>query len=83
MRREPTWRIPVGLLALLAALIVYGLIIARYVPEIVGAWPALLQTVVYLVLGLIWLLPLRRFLIWMETGRLSPPDGARADEQEP
>ena len=24
---------------------------------------------VYLVLGVIWLLPLRRFLIWMETGR--------------
>ncbi len=24
---------------------------------------------VYVVLGVIWLLPLRRFLIWMETGR--------------
>jgi hypothetical protein len=25
------------------------------------------------ILGLVWLLPLRRFLIWMETGRWSPP----------
>ena len=31
--------------------------------------PVWAQTVVYLVLGIAWLLPLRRFLIWMETGR--------------
>ena len=69
MRTEPTWRIPVGLLALLGVLIVYGLLIARYVPELIGDWPAVLQAVIYLGLGLLWLLPLRRFLIWMETGR--------------
>jgi hypothetical protein len=28
---------------------------------------------IYLALGLIWLLPLRRFLIWMETGSWSAP----------
>ncbi len=69
MRNEPTWRIPVGLLGLLFALAVYGLVIARYVPEVIGTWPTLLQTLVYVALGLAWLLPLRRFLIWMETGR--------------
>ncbi|MDE2620682.1 MAG: DUF2842 domain-containing protein [Sphingomonadales bacterium] len=69
MRQEPTWRIPVGVLALVAALAVYGLLIARYVPGLVGGWPALLQTPVYIVLGIIWIMPLRRFLIWMETGR--------------
>lgn len=69
MRTEPTWRIPVGLLGLLVGLIVYGVMVARYVPELIGSWPALAQAPVYLVLGLVWLLPLRRFLIWMETGR--------------
>ena len=69
MRTEPTLRIPLGILALLAALIVYALVIARYVPEIIGDWPTLAQGLIYLVLGLVWLLPLRRFLIWMETGR--------------
>ena len=68
MREDPTWRIPVGLLGLLLALTVYGLVIARYIPELIGGWSALAQTIVYLVLGLIWLLPLRRFLKWMETG---------------
>jgi hypothetical protein len=69
MRREPTWRIPVGLLGLLVVLTVYGLIIARYVPELIGGWPTLAQTVIYVVLGLLWLLPMKRFLAWMETGR--------------
>lgn len=69
MRDKPTWRIPVGLLGLLLGLTIYAIIVARYVPELIGGWPALAQAPVYLVLGLIWLVPLRRFLIWMETGR--------------
>lgn len=69
MRDQPTWRIPVGMLALLLGLTIYGLLIARYVPEVIGAWPALAQAPVYMILGVIWLLPLRQFLIWMETGR--------------
>lgn len=69
MRREPTWRIPVGVLALVVALTVYGLLIADYLAPIIGQWHALVQLPVYIVLGVVWLLPLRRFLIWMETGR--------------
>ena len=69
MRTQPTWRIPIGLLALLAALGIYGLLVARYVAPLIDGWHALIQTPVYILLGVIWLLPLRRFLIWMETGR--------------
>ena len=68
MRTEPTWRIPVGLLGLLLSLAIYAIVIARYVPEIVGDWPTLAQTAIYIVLGLIWLLPLGSFLKWMDTG---------------
>ena len=69
MRTEPTWRIPAGVIGLTIAIGAYCLLVARYVPELIGGWHALLQTPVYIVLGLVWLLPLRRFLIWMETGR--------------
>lgn len=69
MRREPTWRIPIGVLALVLALGIYGLLIANYLAPLIAAWPGLAQAPVYLVLGVIWLLPLKRFLIWMETGR--------------
>lgn len=74
MRKKPTWRIPVGILLLLAGLMVYAICIARFAPGLIGQWPIWAQTVVYVLLGLIWLLPLKRFLIWMETGRWSPPD---------
>lgn len=73
MRTEPTWRIPVGIIALLVALTIYGLAIANYVPAWIGHWPGLAQAPIYLILGVIWLLPLRRFLIWMESGSWSPP----------
>lgn len=74
MRDEPTGRIPLGIIGLCVALTIYAVIIARYAPEIIGGWPTLIQTAIYLVLGLIWLLPLGRFLIWMETGKWSAPD---------
>ena len=69
MRREPTWRIPVGVLGLVLGLVVYALAIAALVPRVIAGWPALAQMPIYLVLGLVWLLPLRPLLIWMETGK--------------
>jgi hypothetical protein len=69
MHREPSWRIPVGVLLLLTGLLAYGVMIARFIAPHIAGWSALLQLPIYAVLGVIWLLPLRRFLIWMETGR--------------
>lgn len=69
MRTTPTWRIPVGVLALLVGLLAYAGLVARFAAPWIAGWPALAQVPVYLALGVVWLLPLRRFLIWMETGR--------------
>ena len=69
MREQPTLRIPLGILGLLGALLAYGIAVATLLPPVIGGWPTLVQTLVYTVLGVIWLFPLRRFLIWMETGR--------------
>jgi hypothetical protein len=71
MREQPTWRIPVGVLLLIVALTVYGLVIAGLLAPLIAGWPALAQAPIYLVLGIVWILPLRRYLIWMETGRWS------------
>ncbi|KPF83462.1 MAG: DUF2842 domain-containing protein [Sphingomonadales bacterium] len=65
---QPTWRKPFGILALILALFGYALIVAGLSGPI-GKLPVLAQTLVYVILGTVWLLPLRRFLIWMETGR--------------
>jgi membrane protein YdbS with pleckstrin-like domain len=77
MRETPTWRIPFGIVSLFVLLMLYGVTIARYAPDIIGQWSGGAQTVVYVVLGLIWLLPLKRFLIWMETGRWSAPEAQK------
>ncbi|GAA0277874.1 hypothetical protein GCM10009127_18440 [Alteraurantiacibacter aestuarii] len=68
MRDKPTLRIPLGILGLIAGLAVYALGV-MWLSQWIEQLHILLQTVVYLVLGVIWLLPLKRFLIWMETGR--------------
>ena len=70
MRTEPTWRIPAGVLAIVIGLTIYAIAIARFVAPLFEGWPALVQVPIYIVLGVIWIVPLRgRFLIWMETGR--------------
>ena len=68
MREKPTLRIPLGILALLFALALYALGV-MWASQWIERLPVLAQALVYLVLGTIWRLPLRRFLIWMETGR--------------
>ena len=67
-RTRPTLRIPLGILALLAFLGVYALVVV-WASQWIERLPMLAQALVYLVLGTVWLLPMRRFLIWMETGR--------------
>ena len=74
MRETPTWRIPIGIIGLFVALMVYGVLIAVYLADTLSALPGWGQTVIYIILGVVWLLPLGRFLIWMETGSWSHPD---------
>jgi hypothetical protein len=70
VRQKPTLRIPLGILALLLGLALYALAV-MWASQWIERLPVLAQAGVYCVLGVAWLLPLRRFLIWMETGRWS------------
>jgi Protein of unknown function (DUF2842) len=69
MRKQPTLRIPLGILAMLLGLTVYGLLIARFVSPLIENWHGLAQLPVYIALGLLWLVPMKPYLMWMETGR--------------
>ena len=68
MRTEPTLRIPFGVLLLMVGLGIYALGVA-WLSQWIGLLPVGAQALVYLVLGVVWLLPLRRFLVWMQTGK--------------
>ncbi len=67
---EPTWRKPVGVLAILTMLIAWT-VAAAMLSNVVGGWHWLPQLVFYLAAGIAWLwvLPMRAMLRWMETGR--------------
>ena len=68
MRTEPTLRIPFGVLLLMVGLGIYALGVA-WLSQWLGGLPVWAQAAIYLVLGIVWLLPLRRFLVWMQTGK--------------
>jgi hypothetical protein len=66
----PSWRKPVGMLAILGMILVWVVLVAS-LSGTVGQWHVLLQLGFYPVTGIVWLwiLPMRRMLLWMETGR--------------
>jgi Protein of unknown function (DUF2842) len=69
---RPTWRKPVGMLAILTIILVWVFIIVS-LSAYIGALHILLQAVIYLIAGIIWILPLRPLMIWMETGSFKAP----------
>jgi len=68
----PSWRKPAGALGILAWITFWVVLIASF-SRILGSWPVLVQMLVYLVAGVVWILPLKPVLQWMETGTLHPP----------
>ena len=61
---QPSIRKPLGILAILGGLAIYGTLISRFAADL-GALPKPAQMLAYLTLGLAWLLPLRPLLVWM------------------
>ncbi len=68
MTAEPSWRKPAGIFAILAIIVIWAALVAS-LAAFVGTWPVLMQAVYYLVAGIVWILPLKPLLRWMETGR--------------
>ncbi len=67
-RPTPTWRIPVGTLLMLVLIGGWAAIVASQAPKI-GQLHILLQAVIYLIAGVIWIFPMRPIVVWMETGK--------------
>lgn len=61
-------RMGLGMLAIVAIIAVWAVIVASLAGPI-GSLPVLVQMPIYLVAGIVWILPLKPLLRWMETGR--------------
>ena len=69
---EPSWRKPAGMLAILALIAVVAALVGSFSAEI-AKLPAILQGLVYVICGIVWIAPLKPLLSWMETGRFRHP----------
>jgi hypothetical protein len=70
--KPPSWRKPVGMIAILAIIAVWTFIVVS-ASAYIGQLHIILQAVIYLIAGVIWIAPLRPLLIWMETGSFKAP----------
>ena len=62
---EPSWRKPAGIFAILALIALWAVVVAS-LSGTVERWPILVQTLFYLVSGLVWIVPLKPLLRWIE-----------------
>ncbi len=69
---SPSWRKPVGMLAIMVLITVWVFLIVS-LSGYIGQIHILAQAVVYLIAGIVWIAPLRPLMIWMETGSFRAP----------
>jgi carbon starvation protein CstA len=65
---KPTWRKPAGIGLILLLILVWAVIVAS-VAELLDGMPWPVTALYYVIAGIVWILPLRPLLQWMETGR--------------
>ena len=65
---EPSWRKPVGILLILLLIAGWGVLVASLADLFPSApWP--LRAAYFIACGIVWILPLKPLLRWMELGR--------------
>jgi hypothetical protein len=68
---NPTWRKPAGMFLILLLIAIWAVLVATLADLIDGVpWPV--EALFFLVAGIVWILPLKPLLQWMETGRWRP-----------
>jgi di/tricarboxylate transporter len=65
---RPTWRKPAGILLLLALIAFWGFIVVT-VAEALPPLPWPVKALFFVVAGIVWILPLKPLLRWMELGK--------------
>jgi hypothetical protein len=65
---QPSWRKPFGIFLILLIILIWTVIVASASPWI-GQRHMLVQGLIYVIAGIVWILPLKPLLAWMETGK--------------
>jgi predicted membrane channel-forming protein YqfA (hemolysin III family) len=67
MTAEPSSRKLVGIALILLLITVWAAFVAG-LAQVVGKWPVLVQAPFYLLMGIIWIIPLKPLIRWIQTG---------------
>lgn len=63
----PSTRKLAGIGLILLLIVVWATFVATLAP-VVGRWPILIQAGFYLIMGTVWIIPLKPLVRWMQTG---------------
>lgn len=63
---EPSWRKGAGIAAIVLLILFWAALVAS-LASVVGDWPVLVQALFYLVMGLVWILPLKPLVRWAQS----------------
>ena len=64
---QPSGRKGVGIALILLLIAIWAGLVASLAP-VVGQWPVLVQAPFYLFMGIVWIIPLKPLVRWIETG---------------
>jgi hypothetical protein len=73
---EPSYRTLIGIALILLLIVVWAAFVAS-LAQIVGAWPILVQAPFYLFVGIVWIIPLKPLVRWIQTGRFTDRSARR------
>jgi predicted membrane channel-forming protein YqfA (hemolysin III family) len=73
---EPSYRKLIGIALILLLIVLWAAFVASFA-RIVGDWPILLQAPFYLLMGIIWIIPLKPLVRWIQTGSFWTTSGPR------
>jgi membrane protein implicated in regulation of membrane protease activity len=63
---KPSWRKGAGIALILLLILIWAALVASLSPW-VGKWPILVQAAFYLVMGIVWIIPLKPLIRWSQS----------------
>jgi len=64
---QPPARKLAGIAAILLLILLWAAFVAS-LAQLVGKWPVLVQAPFYLFMGIVWIIPLKPLIRWIQTG---------------
>ncbi|MEO7277137.1 MAG: DUF2842 domain-containing protein [Sphingomicrobium sp.] len=71
----PSFRKLAGIALIVLMIVVWAGFVAS-LARMVGNWPVIVQALYYLVTGIVWIVPLKPLIRWIETGSFTTDTGS-------